>query len=339
MAATVSIFTHTERPLTRHLNEALTTWSTSQRAVVGLAADFATSGEWGASGAASAAHWIADVADIEVGTAREWIRVGKALRRLPEIADAFERDELSYSKVRTLSRVATPETEMSLIALAKTVPAGQLPRAIAAWRHRGDDGAALERHQFLQRGVGWRVEPDGMVAFTARLEPLVAAALIARLTSWVMSNQPEVLTFDEWPTVAQQHADALAALIEGDESVRRLVTEVVLHVRGDGAALDDGTPLPLSSVIRVAPEAFVRALVHDAAGRPINASARRRHPSVRQKRVVKERDRACVDCGAATLLEFDHVPDFAITHHTVVDELQLRCAPCHHRRHAEAGAA
>jgi len=45
--------------------------------VVGLAADFAESKEWAVTGATTAAHWIAGTADIEVGTAREWIRVGK----------------------------------------------------------------------------------------------------------------------------------------------------------------------------------------------------------------------------------------------------------------------
>ena len=66
--------------LSHDLNDALTTWSSSQRTVIGLAADFADSGEWVATGAVSAAHWIAGVADIEVCTAREWIRVGRRLR-------------------------------------------------------------------------------------------------------------------------------------------------------------------------------------------------------------------------------------------------------------------
>jgi 5-methylcytosine-specific restriction endonuclease McrA len=92
-------------------------------------------------------------------------------------------------------------------------------------------------------------------------------------------------------------------------------------------------------VERIAPEAFIRALIHDADNRPINASAKRRHPSARQKRVVKERDRVCVDCGATTLLEYDHVPDFATTGRTIVEELQLRCAPCHQRRHDREAAA
>ncbi|WP_133868788.1 HNH endonuclease signature motif containing protein [Ilumatobacter fluminis] len=136
--------------------------------------------------------------------------------------------------------------------------------------------------------------------------------------------------------MAQQHADALSALIAG--TAGSLTTEVVLHVREDGATLDDGSPLPLGVVARIASDAFIRALIHDAEGRPIDASSRRRHPTARQKRVVKERDRACVDCGSTGLLEYDHVPDFAVSGRTVVDELELRCAPCHRRRHGHAAA-
>jgi len=71
-----------------------------------------------ATNAVSAAHWIAGVADIEVCTAREWLRVGRRLHSLPLIADLFDADELSYSKVRTLSLTATRENEQQLAAIA-----------------------------------------------------------------------------------------------------------------------------------------------------------------------------------------------------------------------------
>ncbi|MEL7208246.1 MAG: HNH endonuclease, partial [Actinomycetota bacterium] len=63
------------------------------------------------------------------------------------------------------------------------------------------------------------------------------------------------------------------------------------------------------------------------------ASSRRRHPTTRQKRLVKDRDRSCIDCGRTDLLEYDHNPPYEQTHRTITDELELRCAPCHRRRH------
>jgi len=119
-----------------------------------------------------------------------------------------------------------------------------------------------------------------------------------------------------------------------------VVTEVVMHVRADGCTLDDGTPIPGSVVERIAPESFLRALIHDAQARPINASGRHRHPSARQRRVVHERDAACVDCGATELLEYDHEPGYEESRRTVVEELRLRCWTCHRARHRkERGGA
>lgn len=319
--------------LTEALGDAIANWSNDQRTVVILAAEFADSGEWVASGVPSAAHWIAASADIEVCTAREWIRVGRALRNLSIVTELFDAGALSYSKVRTLTRFVTAANESTLVALAVDVPAGQLGRAIAAWLSRTSEDDELERLQHDQRSVAWRNEPDGMITFTARLPPLAAGQLIARLQTHVMTTRPDAESGNAWPSLAQQHADALSALIDGGGS---MTTEVVLHVREDGATLDDGSPVPIGAVARIADDAFIRALIHDAEGRPIDASERRRHPTARQKRIVKERDRTCVDCGSTALLEYDHVPDFAESGRTVVDELVLRCAPCHRRRHAAA---
>ena len=50
--------------------------------------------------------------------------------------------------------------------------------------------------------------------------------------------------------------------------------------------------------------------------------------------IVRERDQACVDCGSTDLLQYDHQPDYEQTRHTIVEELCIRCAICHHKRHA-----
>jgi len=338
------------------IRDLVATWANSQQALVRLAADFADGNEWAASGVPSPAHWIASVADIEVSTAREWIRVGRSLRKLHATADAFADGRLSYSKVRALTRVASPETEAELLELAGGVPAGLLGRTLAAWAVRNASGDELESRHQEQRSVRWWVEPDGMVTFSLRLPPVTASLLIAWLTAWVMNNRPtsadrpspheaqpgpqtstdETQSIDApadaSPTVAQQHADALAALLDDRVEAE---TEVIIHVRGDGCTLDDGTPLGDSAVASKLPGSMIRALVHDAERRPINASKRQRHPTSRQRRVVKERDRNCIDCGRTDLLEFDHNPPFDQSNQTVVDELELRCAPCHRARHAK----
>lgn len=209
----------------------------------------------------------------------------------------------------------------------------RLPRALAAWTNNTSNPDELETHQHQARSVAWRTEPDGMTTFTLRLQPLIAGILIAALTTIVLRAKPRRgERTGRWPSLAQQHADALHQLLATD---LELATELIIHVRGDGSTLDDGTPIGDSVVERIAPTSFLRALIHDAEARPVNASTRRRHPTARQKRVVKERDHTCIDCGNDLLLEYDHTPDHAVSHRTTTNELTLRCAPCHQQRHRQ----
>ena len=45
--------------------------------------------------------------------------MARALGTLPLLARALARDELSYAKVRALTRVATPETEERLLKIGR----------------------------------------------------------------------------------------------------------------------------------------------------------------------------------------------------------------------------
>ena len=318
-------------PLAAKLAEITDTIARNQYRLVLTAAAFADSSEWALAGSPTAAHYLAALADIEPCTAREWIRVGRRVRGLPHTAGAFETRRLSYAKVRALTRFATPQNEIELVELAVGVPAGELNRALALWFNKNASPEDVAKHQQRQRSATWRTEADGMVVFTLRLPPHVAAVLISLLTALVMRAKPRPDASGSYPTLAQQQADAVGTLLTAGAG--EIVTEVIFHVRGDSITADDGTPVTACAIADLVDTALLRAMIHDADGRPINASARHRHPTERQKRVVKERDRHCVDCGRHQLLEYDHVPAYTQTGHTVVDELELRCATCHRRRH------
>ena len=307
-----------------------------QSKVVHLAAAFADSGEWAADGYATASRWMAHHLDIALRTANEWIRVGRALIHLPAIRTALDEQRISFSKTKELTRSATPENELDLLTIAETVPAARLGAEIAAWLQGHEPGEVVDARQYRSRSLTWRTEPDGTISLFGRLAPLPAGQLIAAVDAAVMAQAISPRTTEEaWPSLAQQRADALLNVLTMGGA--GLMTEVVLHVRGDGSTLDDGTPITDTALADVIEDAFVRALVHDAESKPINASSKQRHPTTRQRRVVKERDRACVDCSSNDLLEYDHVPDFAQSGRTVIDELELRCAPCHLFRHQQAG--
>ncbi|MCP4085592.1 MAG: DUF222 domain-containing protein, partial [Actinomycetia bacterium] len=212
-----------------------------QHQLVKAAAEFAESAEWLLAGSPTAAGWLAGVADVEESTAREWIRTGRRLGELPVIAEGFGSRELSYSKVRTLTRVATRENEAELAALAKGVPASELATEIAAWMNRNLPPVDIAEYQRRQRMVKWRHSPDGMIVFTLRLEPHTAAALISLLTSLVMRSKARQEPDGTYPGTVAQYADEVEELLT--DRAGQIDTEVIFHVRGDGATTDDGTPI------------------------------------------------------------------------------------------------
>ena len=58
---------------------------------------------------------------LGVRETRERVRVGRALRTLPQIEQAFIDGELSYSRVREVTRVATVQTERGWLELAQAL--------------------------------------------------------------------------------------------------------------------------------------------------------------------------------------------------------------------------
>jgi hypothetical protein len=60
--------------------------------------------------------------------------VARALATLPLLAQALARGELSYAKVRALTRVATPETETRLLGVGRGGTAAHVERIVRGWR-------------------------------------------------------------------------------------------------------------------------------------------------------------------------------------------------------------
>src|SRR2546423_13735210 len=83
-----------------------------------LIRDFDMRGGWG-NGFSSCAAWLTWRVGLDPGAARERVRVARALGTLPMLAQALAHGELSYSKVRALTRIATPQTEERLLKVGK----------------------------------------------------------------------------------------------------------------------------------------------------------------------------------------------------------------------------
>ena len=86
--------------------------------LLALIREFDARGGWN-TGFRSCAAWLSWRVGLDMGAARERVRVAHALGTLPLLAEALARGELSYAKVRALTRVATPQTEARLAAVGR----------------------------------------------------------------------------------------------------------------------------------------------------------------------------------------------------------------------------
>ena len=86
-----------------------------------LLAKFDRTGGWGHQGCASCAQWLNLKCGIGPVAAREKVRVARALEHLPKLSAAFRHGQVSYSKVRAITRVATPATEGTLLELGAQI--------------------------------------------------------------------------------------------------------------------------------------------------------------------------------------------------------------------------
>ncbi len=127
-----------------------------------MIADFDYCGGWRAHGSMrSCAHWLAANCGISLGAAREKVRVARQLAVLPEINEAFSEGGLSYSKVRAITRVATPENEGFMVNLAEQNSAGHLERLLGRYEPVPEPGLAdLLDMEPGEMGPG-EMEPEG----------------------------------------------------------------------------------------------------------------------------------------------------------------------------------
>src|SRR3989442_10825256 len=123
--------------------------------------EFDASGGW-KNGFRSCAAWLAWRVGLDLRAARERVRVARALGTLPRLAEALGRGEISYAKVRAVTRVATPETEKRLLAVARAGTAEHVERIVRGWR-RVDRQAEMRdaARQHVTRGLYLYQDDDG----------------------------------------------------------------------------------------------------------------------------------------------------------------------------------
>ena len=316
--------------------------------------------DWAEEGLGSCAEWLAWRIGITRNTANEKVRAARALEGLPLISDAMARGEISYSKVRSLTRAATADNEAELLEFARAGSAANLERLVRGWKTLGrSDEQRAERIRHRGRCFSVFPDEDGMYVVKGRLTPEVAAVLMRAVEAASDALFAESAKDDGERTESEQlRADAVGLLAEralaagfgGDEAPisgsRAERYQVMLHVEPETLAeqgepgtseLEDGTRVSAETARRLACDAGRVEVQSDSDGSVLDVGRRTRTVPSALRRALEARDRGCrfPGCGLR-FTDAHHIVHWADGGKTVMANMVLLCRR-HHRRVHEDG--
>ena len=325
---------------------------------------------WADLGLCSCAHWLNFKCGIGMGAAREKLRVAHALAKLPKISEGFAKGELSYSKVRAMTRIADETNEDYLMMIAHHGTAHHVEKLVSKYRtaKRLQD-AEVANDQYCNREVTHYYDHDGCLVIKARV-PAEQGALIVKALEMAMdaefvgadlAREKDVPagTSDPEPrseSITARRADALTDVAEtylnnsdssGSTADRY---QVVVHV-GSGSRLtgaplgrdtyiEDGPHVPAGTSRRIACDSTIVAIKEDENGEPLSIGRRSRSIPPPMRRALRIRDQGCrfPGCTNTRFVDGHHIKHWADGGETSLDNLVLLCRHHHHLVH-EGGFA
>ena len=300
---------------------------------------------WHEQGAQSCAHWLTWRLGLDPGAAREKVRVARALGELPKIDEAFAAGKLSYSKVRAITRIATPANEERVLEVALAATGAQLERICRGFRSATETEVEASRDRYVRA----RVLGSGLV----KLE-IVVSADEADLVLKAIEHTREGLSPAHDSSPRPSAADAMvhmatlqltgAAASAGAPAPDRC--QVVIHVERDltasdgtlRAELEDGTHVSAETLRRVSCDGGVIMAVVDEKNQVLDIGRRTRAIPGAIRRALWIRDQGCrfPGCSNERFLHGHHVEHWLHGGRTSLDNLVMLCS-FHHRQIHEGG--
>jgi hypothetical protein len=337
--------------LAGHLNAANHRW-------LMLIAEFDRRSGWSDGLTQSCARWLNWKCGIDLGAAREKVRVARALEQLPRISAAMARGEISYSKVRAMTRVACAVTEEYLLSIALHGTAHHVETLVRQYRRvREAEELSREAQQQASRTLTYFHDDDGSLVLRGRLPAEVGQLLLKALDAAVevmAAGDVSAETSEERPKPSARRADALAVIAEsylkhGAEALNggdrhQIVVHVDAETLREGTAgrceLDDGPSMPAETVRRLACDASVITILKNENGTPLDVGRKTRSIPPAIRRALNARDRGCrfPGCPNTRYVDGHHVRHWAQGGETRLSNLLTLCR-FHHRQVHEGGVA
>jgi len=302
----------------------------------------------------SCAHWLNWKCGIDLGAAREKVRVARALELLPEINAAMAEGRISYAKVRAMTRVAEAGNESYLLNIALHGTASHVEDVVRSYR-RALDAAELTREAVQQRdqSLWWHTEPDGSMVVRGRLPAEVGAlfvrALQAALDSLPIPENVSAETFSDSEDLHRSRTRRVEALAVMAESF--LATgpkdlsgadrhQIVVHVDAETfqqrcagrCELEQGPSIAAETARRLACDASVVRMLENETGEPLDVGRKTRTISPGIRRALQARDHGCrfPGCSFKRYVDGHHVRHWADGGETKLSNLVTLCR-FHHR--------
>jgi len=334
--------------------------------LLALIRQFDEAAGWAEPGLRSCAHWLNWKCGIGLNAAREKVRVAHALGDLPKISASFSKGEISYSKVRAMTRVATDENEEFLLMIALHGTAAHVERAVRQFRRtKRNEALDADNERHARRRVVWRVDEDGCWSLHARFTPEQGERIMKAIDATVdeieaeqenvsaeTSAEPDMDKPMPCP-IAQKRADALERLADGflsgegravhggDRCTVHVHTDLdTLRVDGAGAesTLEHGGNVSAETSRRLACDCGVVPWVESGSGATLDIGRRSRSIPPAIRRALQRRDQGCrfPGCTAHKYVDAHHVVHWADGGETRLDNLVTLCRH-HHRAVHEGG--
>jgi len=316
-----------------------------------LIAEFDRRNGWADGKLPSCAHWLNFKCGLNLGAAREKVRVAHALVGLPKIAASMSRGELSYSKVRALTRVACEATEDNLLMIALHGTAHHVERLVRCYR-RAQEAEELSREaqQHANRALNYWFAEDGSLIFKGQL-PAAAGALLIKALDAALATLPEneitaeaveertisyaSLRADALASVAETylaHVDAASNTADHYQVVVHVDAETLQTYAAGRCEIEQGPAIPAETVRRLSCDASLLRVLENEHGEPLNVGRKTRTIPPAIRRALNTRDGGCrfPGCTHQRYVDAHHIEHWANGGETKLSNLVTLCR-LHHR--------
>ena len=290
--------------------------------------------QWGLQ---TCAEWLAWRCDISLTTAREKVRVAHALKVLPLISSAFSTGELSYSKVKEMTRVANAENESALLDFALRHTAVTVAERCRELRCGLETSIGTAERAWANRSLRVRRDRErNLMTITVEL-PMDAGQFVEKALD--KARDDDVLEIPDlvdasWSTrQADAFINLVTAYLSGDKGTTNDNHLVTIHVDESALAGNDGrAAVPIESVKRHCCDGHAIVITETSEGEPLSIGRKSRIIPKAIERAVHSRDQNCCrfpGCANSRFLHCHHVDHWANGGETSVDNLMLLCTKHH----------